>query len=388
MTLEHLGIAVADPEAAIAIFEQLLGKPPYKVETVEREGVRTIFFGDDGAPHAAPKLELLDALTPESPVATYLDRRGPGLHHVAFEVADIESEMARLAGLGYRLLADRPKPGADGKRIVFLHPKSTAGVLVELCETVWSPERVDVPFQGGTLATHVSGPPGAPPLVVLHGALDTSAGEVAPLARRWAGRFRVHALDFPAHGSSDAFAGLSLTTGVLASAVERVLDALDLASTALYGYSLGGAVALHVAARRPERVSRLAVHAAHVQWRDEEVTAMNAEADAALAAPDPTWRRTLAAAHGEEHWPTLVRRMRAFEHASLDDEVLAQLHQPTFVSVGDRDRFLEAALHLHATLPAASLAVLPATSHQLSARSRHELSRYADAVAEHLGENG
>ena len=126
--IEHLGVAVADEAAAIARYTRLLGAGPYKEELVEREGVKTIFF------QAGPnKIELLVATRPDSPVAKFIEKRGEGLHHVAFAVGDIRAEMARLRAEGFELLADAPKPGADGKEIVFLHPRSTGGVLVELC---------------------------------------------------------------------------------------------------------------------------------------------------------------------------------------------------------------------------------------------------------------
>src|SRR5690606_22944100 len=117
----------------------------------------------------APKLELLEALGPDSPVAAFLQKRGPGLHHVAFEVDDLPAALTRARAAGFTPLADEPKRGADGKRIAFLHPKTTGGVLVELCEAApeWAP--LDVPFAGGTLRALVAGPEGAPPLVVLHG---------------------------------------------------------------------------------------------------------------------------------------------------------------------------------------------------------------------------
>jgi methylmalonyl-CoA/ethylmalonyl-CoA epimerase len=126
--LEHIGIAVKSLEESNALFERLLGKPHYKVEEVESEGVRTSFFEVGGI-----KIELLEATRPDSPIATFIEKRGEGIHHLAFEVGHIEDKMNDLRDQGFILLADQPKPGADNKEIVFLHPKSTKGVLVELC---------------------------------------------------------------------------------------------------------------------------------------------------------------------------------------------------------------------------------------------------------------
>jgi len=127
--LEHIGIAVKDLQASNDLFEQLLGTPHYKVEEVESEHVRTSFFktGDS-------KIELLEATAPESAIAKYIEKRGEGIHHIAFEVADIYAEMERLRNEGYRLLNEQPKPGADNKLVCFVHPKSANGVLVELCQ--------------------------------------------------------------------------------------------------------------------------------------------------------------------------------------------------------------------------------------------------------------
>ncbi|HEX8386599.1 MAG TPA: methylmalonyl-CoA epimerase, partial [Rubricoccaceae bacterium] len=177
MTLDHVGIASTGPEAR-ALFEALLGSAPYRVEAVEREGVTTVFFGDGGAAGAAPKVELLESDAPDSPVARFLASRGPGVHHLAFEVPDVEQAMEHARALGLRLLSETPRAGADGKRIAFLHPKDTAGVLVELLDTPRSPrETVHVPTDAGHVSVHVSGPDGAPPLVVLHGALGSTALE-------------------------------------------------------------------------------------------------------------------------------------------------------------------------------------------------------------------
>lgn len=125
--LEHLGIAVADLEAAEKIFSDVLGSAPYKREEVEDEGVLTSFLRAGES-----KVELLASTTEDGPIARHLDRRGPGLHHVAFFVDDLPAEIDRLQRLGYRVISG-PKPGADNKTIAFLHPSDTAKVLVELC---------------------------------------------------------------------------------------------------------------------------------------------------------------------------------------------------------------------------------------------------------------
>ena len=128
--LEHLGIAVSNLEEAERIFQDVLGVGPYKREEVEDEGVLTSFFQTGDA-----KVELLMSTTSDGPIARHIERRGPGLHHVAFLVDGLEAEIERLEGQGYRVISG-PKAGADGKRIAFLHPSDTAKVLVELCEDV------------------------------------------------------------------------------------------------------------------------------------------------------------------------------------------------------------------------------------------------------------
>ncbi|QTY25919.1 methylmalonyl-CoA epimerase [Flavobacterium sp. CS20] len=129
--IEHLGIAVKDLEVAKQTYETLLGKSAYQSERVESEGVETVFFKT-----VESKIELLGATQDDSPIAKYLEKRGEGLHHIAFDVADIEAEIERLKSEGFQLISDQPKAGADNKRIVFLHPKSSHGVLVELCEEI------------------------------------------------------------------------------------------------------------------------------------------------------------------------------------------------------------------------------------------------------------
>lgn len=131
LRVEHIGIAVKDRAAAGKLFESLLNRPSYKTEEVEREGVVTEFFQTGES-----KIELLEATNPSSPIAKFIEKKGEGIHHIAFEVDNIEAEMKRLKEAGFELLSDVPKSGADNKKIVFLHPKSTGGVLVELCQSV------------------------------------------------------------------------------------------------------------------------------------------------------------------------------------------------------------------------------------------------------------
>ncbi len=127
--IEHIGIAVKNLEQANALYEQLLGIAPYKTEVVPTEKVSTSFFqcGDS-------KIELLESTDPDGAIARFIEKRGEGIHHIAFEVADIRAEMRRLAEAGFQLLSEKPMPGADHKMVCFVHPKSTRGVLVELCQ--------------------------------------------------------------------------------------------------------------------------------------------------------------------------------------------------------------------------------------------------------------
>lgn len=131
MRVEHIGIAVKALEKSNALFAALLGTDHYKIESVESEGVSTSFFKS-----GSTKIELLEATNADSPIAKFIEKRGEGIHHIAFEVDDIDAEMKRLSKAGFQLLQDSPKRGADNKLICFLHPKTTNGVLVELCQKI------------------------------------------------------------------------------------------------------------------------------------------------------------------------------------------------------------------------------------------------------------
>jgi len=129
--IEHIGIAVSDLEKSNELFHKLLGKSHFKTETVAGEGVETSFFQV-----GETKVELLQATRPDSPIAKYLERKSEGIHHIAFDVEDIHAEVERLKGEGFEILNETPKLGADNKLVVFLHPRSTNGVLVELCQEI------------------------------------------------------------------------------------------------------------------------------------------------------------------------------------------------------------------------------------------------------------
>jgi methylmalonyl-CoA/ethylmalonyl-CoA epimerase len=131
LKIDHIGIAVKDMAESNELFRKLLGTPHYKVETVESEGVSTSFFEVGQS-----KIELLEATHPDSPIARFIDKRGEGIHHLAFEVADIRSAVEHLESEGFVVLNREPRRGADNKWVVFLHPKSANGVLVELCQSI------------------------------------------------------------------------------------------------------------------------------------------------------------------------------------------------------------------------------------------------------------
>ncbi len=129
--IEHIGIAVKDLDNSNQLFEKLFGKPAYKLEEVASEGVRTSFF--ESGPN---KIELLEGTNENSPISKFIEKKGEGIHHIAFAVNDIVSEIERLKEEGFMVLNDTPKKGADNKLVAFLHPKTSNGVLVELCQDI------------------------------------------------------------------------------------------------------------------------------------------------------------------------------------------------------------------------------------------------------------
>lgn len=129
--IEHIGIAVKNLDESNTLFEKLFGQPPYKEEEVVSEGVKTSFFRN-----GPNKIELLEATNAESPIAKFLEKKGEGIHHIAFDVENIYTEIERLKNEGFTILNETPKKGADNKLVAFLHPKTTNGVLIELCQEI------------------------------------------------------------------------------------------------------------------------------------------------------------------------------------------------------------------------------------------------------------
>ena len=131
LKIEHIGIAVKEIAGAIALYEKLLNSPCYKTELVESEKVNTAFFK-----LGETKIELLESTDQDGVIAKFIEKKGEGMHHIAFDVADIHAEMNRLKAEGFILLSELPKKGADNKLVCFLHPKTTNGVLIELCQSI------------------------------------------------------------------------------------------------------------------------------------------------------------------------------------------------------------------------------------------------------------
>lgn len=366
--LEHVGIAVDAPEAVAACYREVLGVLPYKTETVADQGVRTHFISAGSA-----KLELLEAVADDSPVAAFLKKRGEGLHHLAFEVDDIDEAFARLQNAGFTPLSEAPIRGADDKRIFFLHPKDTHGVLIECCQSTpptLTPQ--EIPFREGTLAAYERGRSEAPTVLLLHGAGGCTRMDTAPLMRRLESDFHVLAVDFSGHGASD-MPDASFSADLFADNARSVLDFFDVERADIFGFSMGGTMALRFAHQHPKRVRRLAVHGANIDWTPKRAKAMQSRFNANRVANEyPHYAEQLDRLHAD--WRTLFRRLRAFI-ASLPDragaltDMAVQVHHSTLVSAVDRDDLfpLEAPLHLYRQLPNSRLALIPGEQHALPA---------------------
>ena len=365
--LDHIGIAVEQAEAVKTLFRQLLSKDTYKTEDIVSQGVRTHFIDAGTA-----KLELLESISPDSPVAKFIAKRKEGIHHIAFEVLNIQSTWKRLKRQGFTPLS-APQPGADQKLIFFLHPKETHGMLIEFCQKQRQPlqERY-IPFEKGTLAYYELGEEHESSIVVLHGAAGSTHMETEPLIQRLSKKFRVLALDFAGHGKSDAYPHIPFSPDLFIDNVDALFRHLNLAKTHMFGFSLGGFIALAFTHRYPEKVKHLAVHATNLYWNQELIQKMHNRLDhEALKERSQEIAQYLADMHGEDKWVALFEGMKSYTTTQMDyldtypgiDKVPHQ----TLVSAVDKDDLfsVQSPLYLHEHLPNSTLAILPGQRHAL-----------------------
>ncbi len=366
--LDHIGIAVEDVEAVINCFDRLLDRRPYTAETVSLQEVRTHFLDTENT-----TLELLDSLSDESPIHKFLEHRGEGLHHLAFEVRDAEATMEQLREAGFTLLSDTPQPGAADKQVFFVHPEDTHGVLVEFCETQtpppWTPQTV--PHRDGELAFYERGDRSNPCLILLHGAGGTTCLDTAPLMRELKPYYHVVGVDLTGHGHTTLPPDDTLTLDRFVEDVDRALDAVDRSSGHLFGFSLGSAVALQYAAERPDAVDHLGLFAPHLTWDGDDVEALNGHLDlGALRRHIPQQAKRLAAQH--QHPKTLFPALRDFVKTlpstnKARTRMAADVSHPALVAGLDADPLFSIddiqAVYDH--LPNARLALLPGRSHRI-----------------------
>ncbi len=360
--LEHVGIAVGGDDLE-RLLSDLLGLIVYKTEAVEAQGVETR-FADAGA-----KVEFLRALSDMSPVAKFIDKRGPGVHHLAFRVDDLTAALGRAREAGVAVIGE-PSPGADGLRIAFLHPRDTHGVLIELCET--RPDALPTPTliatsAGAVAANSWPSETDAPPLVLLHGAGAATAIETQHLARLMQPSRPVVALDLPGHGASDKHEVLTTRLFIdgASEAIASMREPID-----LFGFSLGGAVALSVAQRLSSQVQRLAVHATAIDWDTNLVAAMLGRIDAsAIRSRSPGGWQKLNEAH-QGHAAGVFGSLHPFVRSLAQQPIFSSELLPTLpilVSSGGTDELFDLShvLHLHRHLSGSQLAVLPGIGHRL-----------------------
>ncbi|PEN09350.1 methylmalonyl-CoA epimerase [Longimonas halophila] len=362
LRLEHVGLAVRDADAARATYAAVVDALSYKSETVAEQGVTTHFMAVENT-----KLELLEALGEDSPVHRFLERQGEGVHHLAFEVPDIDDAFERMTEAGFTPLSDTPLNGADGKRIFFLHPKSTHGVLIECCSgqpVMPDPAYADTP--AGAVAYYTWGNPNRPTLLLLHGAAGSTETETHRLVRYLEPCLHVVALDFIGHGASaNASPSQPLTPELFAQNAQAVLDDVGVSQAHVFGFSMGGNMALQLAHDAPDRVARVMAHGAHIDWTTATVDAMTRRLDRADAQTD-----RMDALHGD--WEALAEALRIFIEqlpgAALRlRRQMQTVRQPVLVSMADADDLfpLQAALTLHNALPNSRLAILPGDHHAL-----------------------
>lgn len=365
--LEHIGIAVDEVTYVIDCFQDLLDVQPYKAETVESQHVRTHLIDANGA-----KLELLEALNDDSPIARFIERDGEGLHHIAFEVSDADATMERLRTAGFTILSDEPEKGADDKRIFFVRPKETHGVLVEFCESTvdsWTPRAV--PRGDGSLSIFERGNPERPTLLFLHGAGGSTVLETAPLMRKLESTFHTVGVDLSGHGASSFPKDGHLRMDALVRDAIAALDAVDENAAHVFGFSLGGALALRLAQIHPARVNRLALFQTNARWPAHRTDQMLQRLDLNELrdrAPDHVARLETVHEEPERLFQRLQALIKTLPMASEPMwHTISDIAAPILIGTVDRDPLFDAdvARTLQGKLPHARLAILPGQDHSL-----------------------
>ena len=365
--LDHIGIAVEDAEQVELLFNNLLSSSVYKTEEIASQGIRTHFISAGKA-----KLELLESLSPDSAVAKFIAKRKEGIHHMAFEVSNIQATWRRMQGLGYTPLSE-PQLGANNKLIFFLHPKETHGMLIEFCQK----QKVDlapqyVPFKDGQLAYYELGVAHEQTVVVLHGAAGCTQMETELLARRLSAHYRVLALDFAGHGQSSPFTETPFSPGLFIENVRALFEHKNISQAHVFGFSLGGFIALAFAHRHPELVQRLAVHATNLIWDQQLVDTMLTRLDHEnIKARSKELVAYLSNMHGSENWVTLFEKMKTYtiELRGYFQEFkgVEKTPIPTLVSAVDKDDLftVHSPVFLYDNLPNSTLAIIPGQRHAL-----------------------
>ena len=383
VTLDHIGIAVKNVSSVLAMLEKVAQLRPGSVEEVASQGIRAHFI-----PAGAAKLELLEALSPNSKIASFLEKRGEGVHHIAFRVQDIRAAWRTCLQNGYVPIGESPQQGAGGKSIFFLHPRDTHGILIEFCqEKLVKLEPIQIPFSGGMLAGYTLGPPEAEPLLVLHGAAGSTHLETAPIIKKLAKEYRVYAIDFPAHGHSTAFEERAFSHDFFLESIVAAYTHFGLEKAHIFGFSLGGGLALYYATRYPEKVDKLVVHGANLNWSTEDKDTLLRRLDPAVIQSETPGLSYILEEMHPSGWVSLFKRMMVYveEHLSVSDLTtpLLQLDHRVLVSATDKDDYfsITTPLHIYQTLPNASLAIIPGDKHALQ---NLPLTTYLPIVLNHL----
>ncbi len=347
------------------MLEVLLHRLPFAEDTIPSQGVHALFAGINDV-----DLEVLRPLTGDSPVARFLEKRGEGIHHLAFEVPDIEATYREVQLLGYTPIAP-PREGARGKKIFFLHPRDTHGILIEFCQkqplslapTYWTHE-------GVRLAWYTLGNPHHRPVVLLHGALGSVEMELKALMYALEPFFYVIAPDLPGHGRSGDLTPDLAHPQHMTTLLHSFLKHLAFEKGYLFGFSLGGHLALRLALRAPECFHALALHATHSLHKPVLRQRVLARFNPSFLEKKPEWTQAFDRYHGPDRWKETARLLQeglASPDGPIDPERIQTLQLPVLLSGGERDELFppEVVLAFARHFPQARTLILPGIGHSL-----------------------